>query len=168
MSKMNRRGRGAAQPRTRTTKIALGAIDQKCDIQVDAKVEQIVMIFANQKGRKIVEDLWPDVQWTTDKTFASVHSSDWLFTHIRVTRLPPYLTSKVPLSFASPDALGFAVAIALQRSAEPRRVVYYTGSGAELKVNMFDGVSAKPGTDIALFAEYVPAGTQVGGSQSEN
>jgi hypothetical protein len=156
---MNRHARRAA--RVRTTKIDPRKIDQTCDIQVDGKVEQIVMIFANPKGRKIVEDLWPDVQWTTDEIFASAHSSDWLFTHIRVTRLPPDLESEVPLAFASPDAIGCAVAITLQRRTEPRRVVSYSGSGADLKVNMFDGAHTKAGTDIALFAECVPADTKI-------
>jgi hypothetical protein len=66
------------------------SIESRCDIQVDAKVERIVMIFANAKGRKVVEDLWPDVEWATDEIFSSVHSPDWLFTHIRVTKLPPH------------------------------------------------------------------------------
>jgi hypothetical protein len=109
---MNRHDRRAASREKRHSKtIKIGQIDSTCDIQVDAKFGQIVMIFANAKGRKIVEDVWPDVEWTTDATFASVHSIDWLFTHIRVTRLPPHLGERLPLAFASPDALGFAVAL---------------------------------------------------------
>ena len=147
---MNRHERRKAkgQARTKTTTIAARDVDSTCDIQVDGKVEQIVMIFANTKGRKIVEDLWPDVEWTTDDIFASVHSPDWLFTHIRVTRLPPFLGSKVPLAFASPDALGFAVAMALQRRAEPLRVVYYTGSGTELTLNRHAGAPDRQGQDV--------------------
>jgi hypothetical protein len=39
------------------------------------------MIIANPHGRKIVEDAFPDVEWTTDQ-YMSCHSSEWLFTHI--------------------------------------------------------------------------------------
>ena len=76
--------------------------------------------------------MWPDVRWTTDEYFASVHSPDWLFTHIRVTKLPPHLEATTPLAFATPDALGFAVAAALQRRIEPERVVFYSGDDADL------------------------------------
>src|SRR6266545_743215 len=161
---MNRHERRKAK----RTQIDPNTIDETCDIQVDGKVGQIVMVFANAKGRKIVEDLWPDVQWTTDVIFAEAHSTDWLFTHIRVTRLPPFLDSKVPLAFASPDALGYAVAMAIQRRAEPLRVVHYTGSGTEVILNRQAGVPDAQGLDVALFAEYVPAGTLVGEPQSVN
>src|SRR5260370_34368863 len=117
---MNRRERRKAQ-RTRATQIDVRSIDLDHDIQVDAKIERIVMIFANAKGRGVVEDLWPDVEWETDKVFSSAHSPDWMFTHIRVTRLPPCFEERVPLTFASPDALGFAGASALQHRAEPKR-----------------------------------------------
>ncbi len=127
------------------------------------------MIFANVRGRKLVEDLWPDVQWSTDDTFARAHSPDWLFTHIRVTKVPPHLEAKLPLAFASPDALGFAVAAALHRRTEPKRVVYYSGQGASLKVNMFGApFTNEAGADVSLFAEYVPAGTIVGAPESVN
>jgi hypothetical protein len=141
-------------------RIALDQIDSSCDIQVDAKVGRVVMIFANRRGRKVVEDLWPDVQWTTDEKFSRLHSPDWLFTHIRITRLPPHLEAVVPLRFASPDSLGFAVAASLQRRhGEPRRVVYFSGEpGHDFRINMFDGVETESGSDVALFAEYVPPG----------
>jgi len=71
------------------------------------------MIIANAAGRKSVDDLFPDVERATDKVFRLVHSSDWLFTHIRVTKLPPHLETGTPLAFASLDAIGMAVAIAL-------------------------------------------------------
>jgi hypothetical protein len=120
------------------------------------------MVFGNAKGRKIVEDLWPDVQWTTDEIFSGVHSPDWLFTHIRVTKLPLHLEETVPLAFASPDALGLAVAMALQRFAEPRRVVYYSGQMPDVKINIFGGMTGfiKEWDDLArsIFVEYVPAG----------
>jgi hypothetical protein len=173
MIQMNRHARrvAAATRKKATLQIPADQIDQVCDIQVDGKAEQVVMIIANPKSCKITEDLWPDVEWTTDERLASAHSSDWLFTHIRVTKLPPHLEEKVPLAFASPDALGLAVAMALQRRAEPRRVVHYTGQvGADFKVNLYDGSALANEQDLArtLFAENVPTGTQVGAPESVN
>jgi hypothetical protein len=161
---MNRKERRRRKAVVRTREIQIDTITSNCDVQVDAKLEQVVMFFANAKGRKVVEDLWSDVEWTTDDTFAEGHPPDWLFTHIRVTRLPPHLEEQVPLAFASPDALGFAVAIAIhRRHREPERVMFYSGQGADLKVGTFGSVpSYPPGTDDALFAEYVPAGTEIG------
>jgi hypothetical protein len=139
-----------------------------CDIQVDAKVGSIVMIFANSKGRKVVESLWPDIEWTTDEIFARVHSPDWLFTHIRVTKLPPPLEERTPLAFASPDAIGCAVAMALQQCAEPRRVVHHSGQGENMKINIYNGAAFARESELArcLYAEHVPAGTVVGPPQS--
>lgn len=98
----NRRQRRAEKARQRTSnvRINLGDVGSKFDIHVDAKIEQVVMISANSKGRGVVEDLWPDVEWTIDDKFSMLHSADWLFTHIRVTRLPPHLEATVPLVFA--------------------------------------------------------------------
>ena len=67
--------------------------------------------LANLKGRRFVEGLWPDVQWTNDHFRA--HSAQWLFTHVRVTRLPPHLEETTPLAFATPNSLALAVAMAL-------------------------------------------------------
>ena len=116
-------------------------------------------ICANSKGRSIVEDLWPDVEWTSDEVFSRVHSAEWLFTHVRVTRLPPHLEETTPLVFATPDSLAFAGAFALYRRAWPVRVVYYTGEGDDLQLNAFGSPpdDAK-GADIALYADYVPPG----------
>jgi hypothetical protein len=72
-------------------RIALNEIDSKFDIQVEAKFDRKVMILANQRGRRCVEDLWPDVEWTMDEKFSKIRSADWLFTHIEVTKLPPHL-----------------------------------------------------------------------------
>lgn len=95
---MNRKQRRMAK--VREQRVRVRDIDSRCDIQVEGKFEQIVMIVANPKGRRIVEDLWPDVQWTSDKVFSRAHSAEWLFTHVRVTRLPPHFTT--PLTFATP------------------------------------------------------------------
>jgi hypothetical protein len=167
---MNRHERRKKKSGARMKKMAIAMrdVDSTFDIQVDAKVEQIVMIFANVQGRKVVADLWPDVQWTTDETFSSVHSPDWLFTHIRVTKLPPHLEGTVPLAFASSDALGFAVAMALQRVADPRRVVHWTGQGRDIRMNVYDPSGSERDIARSLFAEYVPVGTLVGAPESVN
>ena len=159
---MNRRARRAA-------KIAVKEIDSHADIQVDAKFGQIVMILANARGHRVVDEAWPDVEWTTDEIFSRVHSPDRLFTHIRVTRLPPHLERRVPLAFASPDALGFAVAYSLQRRCQRGCVIFYSGLGPDITANKFgNAVGNDEGADTALFAEYVPAGTRVGAPESVN
>jgi hypothetical protein len=157
--------------RSQHKRIALDQIDSSCDIQVDAKGERLVMILANAKGRKVVQDIWPDVRWSTDEKFSREHRPDWLFTHVRVTRLPPHLASRVPLTFASPDSLGFAVAATLHRHyRKPRRVIYFSGEpGVDFRVNMFGEIfEREPGVDVALYAEYVPPGTLIGAPESVN
>ena len=116
------------------------------------------MISASSKGRKIVEDLWPDVRWSTDEAFSRVHSGDWLFTHIRVTRLPPNLQGTVPLAFASPDALAFAVACALHHRAWPLRVAYFIDTDGDVRLETFGSPFKDKGGDVALFADYTPPG----------
>jgi hypothetical protein len=122
---------------------------------VEGKIEQVVMVCANAKGRRVVEHVFPDVKWATDDIFASVHSSDWLFCHVRVTKLPPHLEAAVPLAFANVDSLGLAVAVALQRHAEPMRVIHYLGYGSDLTLRRY--VLEGP-QDYDLHAEYMPPG----------
>ena len=155
---MNRKRRRATKAKARHQRIPLRDLDSKFDIQVESKVERVVMIAASLKGRKIVEDLWPDVRWSTDETFLRGHSDEWRFTHIRVTKLPPYLEETIPLAFAAPDALAFAVACALHRRAWPLRIVYFSGSNDNVKLQTFGGPFKDEGGDVALFAEYVPPG----------
>jgi hypothetical protein len=162
---MNRHGRRVAARRKRALNVPINQIDELCDIQVDAKPGQVVMIMANATGRKRVEQLWPDVEWSTDEIFSVAHSPDWLFTHVRVTKLPSNFEAKVPLAFATPDSLGFAVALALQHRYAPRRVLHWTGDGLDVKVNFYDGTSIS-GKEV--FVEYVPAGTVLGAPQSVN
>jgi hypothetical protein len=152
--KQRRAARGVREPA-----VIISEIDAKFDIQVDAKFEQVVMIYANPKGRKVAEDLWPDIEWSTDEKFRAGHSPDWLFTHVRVTGLPPHFTKKLALEDALPDAIGFAVAWALYRRAWPLRVAYYTGQveDGSFAINYFGSPpDARPDTDLALYAEYVP------------
>jgi hypothetical protein len=136
-------------------RIALKDIDSMCDVQVEAK-PGAVMIFANPKGREIVEDLWPDVEWRTDEKFSSCHPAEWLFTHIRVTRIPPHFEKLVPLNFATPESLGYAVALAVARRAGPKRVVWWKGEAPDLEIIIMGDVRNEPSDDIAVFAEYVP------------
>ena len=147
-----------------TTAVDYEQIEKGYDIQVDAKSGNIVMVFANAKGRKVVEDVFPDVEWSTDAAFATSRwSADWLFTHIRVTKLPPHFEEKVPLSFASYDSLGAAVAMVLQSRAEPRRVLHWLGDAASgYHVNIYE-MNVDTNLARSLFAEYVPPTTPTAG-----
>ena len=159
---MNNRHRAAVRGASRKTRKTV-QIDLICDIQVKAKVEQVVMIWANVKGRKVVEDLWPDVEWATDEFFSPMHSPDWLFTHIRVTKLPPDLEEGCPLTFAPPDAVGCAVATALQRLAAPERVAHFADDTVGLYFYDIAGPPlANKGLSRSLFAEYVPRQRLIG------
>jgi hypothetical protein len=147
----------------RRSKIDPRKIDSECDIQVDAKGGQYVMLCANAVGRRVVEDVFPDVEWTTDEIFSQCHSDKWLFTHIRVTRLPPHLENRIPLAFASPDSLGFAVALFLQRHHTVGRVFWYSGQGKDIEIGKFGAIPKYDPSDddVALYGEYVPAGTPI-------
>ena len=112
-------------------RVAADKLEELCDIGVDAKPAQVVMIFANAQGRRVVKAIFPDVQWTTDEFFAKGHSPDWLFTHILVTKLPPELEARKPLTLVSPDAIGMAVAMALQTHHSPG--VFFTTVASPLK-----------------------------------
>lgn len=147
---------------TRRISIDPRKIDSECDIQVDAKGGQCVMLFANPVGRRVIDDLFPDVEWTSDGIFSRIHSNEWLFTHIRVTRLPPHLECTVPLAFASPNSIGFAVASFLQRYHTVGRVIFYSGQGQSLEIGKFGAIpECDPNDDVELFGEYVPAGTPI-------
>ena len=140
--------------RTRMTRVKLSDFD----ILVDGKIERVVFVCANSRGRKVVKDLWPEVEWSTDNGFSAVHPADWLFTHIRITRLPPHLEAQVPLAFANTDSLGFAVACALHCRAWPLRVAWLTGQGSDVRMSAFGKATKKADVDTALYAEYVPPG----------
>jgi hypothetical protein len=162
---MNRRERRAAAARkvkVRSKTVRLDQFDKEFDICVDGKVEKIVMVFANARGRAVVDDLWPDVKWSTDPIFAAAHDPDWLFTHVRVTKLQPHLEAEVPLERCTPDAVVFAVAIALSRMAEPERVAHFTGPPDAVKVKIY-GTSFEH-DPRSLFVEYVAPGAAVAGT----
>jgi hypothetical protein len=131
-------------------------INRSRDIKVHAQTGRIVMIVASVTGRKIVDDLFPDVEWTTDEAFRFAHSPDWLFTQIRVTKLPPHFETVTPLAFASPDAIGMAVAITLQRLAESKRVIHV--ADGEMRISTGAALGDKS-LARELFAEYAPPGS---------
>jgi hypothetical protein len=132
-------------------------IDAACDVQVDGKVDQIVMIIANIVGRQAVQSLWPAVEWSTDRVFSTAHSGEWLFTHICVTQFPSDLESEMRLTSATPDQLGFAVALAIRHI----RVIWFEGDGADLKICTFDHNAPALSPEFALLADYVAPGFPV-------
>jgi hypothetical protein len=134
---MNRHQRRKAKAKARGFQI-INEIDSILDVQVDAKPHGSVMISANPRGREIVEALWPDIEWTTDKKFASYHSLEWLFTHVRV--LPLHPEAKIP---TAPDALGAEIAMAIARD----RVAFCSGQGDDIRCNI-----VPLGADHNLFA----------------
>jgi hypothetical protein len=165
---MNRRARRAKAAHVRHTKIRLNELDSSCDIQVDAKHHPVVMLIANPVGRHVVENFFPDVEWSTDDKFRTLHSDEWRFTHVRVTRLPPSFEKLVPLAFCVRDAIGLVVATHIQRGHTAGRVILYQGEGDDVKIHKFDGIPAyAPGDLGGLYAEYVPPGIY-GGSTAEN
>jgi DNA-binding transcriptional regulator YdaS (Cro superfamily) len=163
---MNRHERRKAG-RVKTTTVDIRSLDSMCDVQVEGKAGRVVMIVANAGGRKAAEELWPDVQWTRDELLASVRSPDWMFTHIRVTKLPPDFEQRTPLVFASPDALAFVVAAELHHHIRtPERVMFFSGQDDDLKVNIL-GAPFKFASGGTMFAEYMPPGSPlVSGNES--
>jgi hypothetical protein len=145
---MNRKERRAAASRQRKHfDVPLNDIYKRFDITVEGKELNsdgaempmpLVMIMANTKGRKITEDLWPDVEWARDPVFSRNLPEDWQFTHIRVTQLPQHLQAVSAPEDAAGDSLAFAVAHALQSFAEPRRVAHYTGFLEDLRINLYN------------------------------
>ncbi len=132
--------------------------EAKCDIEVEAKCEDVVMISANSAGRKAVQRLFSDVQWSSDEKFATVHTGDWLFTHVKVTKLPELYHCSAAL--ASTEAIGFAVAMSLQRLAERGRVCHWTGGQEDEDVvgNFYPDIAQEPNVALELQGKYVGPG----------
>lgn len=65
---MNRHERRKARSREQRLSLKLSEIDSKFDIQVDGKHGSVVMVFANSAGRKVAEDMWPDIEWSLAAT----------------------------------------------------------------------------------------------------
>jgi hypothetical protein len=129
----NRQEKPLKKPRQRRSNSQFDDLYWMFDLHVYAKTERVVWISASPMGRMVVEDLWPDVVWTTDE-LSEVHSGEWLCTHIRVQQVPPHLETTVLSAFAGRDALGFDVARALSVCAWPLRVACWTLQGDELQI----------------------------------
>src|SRR5262249_16200306 len=116
------------KPRTKNIRIPTdNRMFDYFDIAVEPKFNPVVMIYANSKGRKVVEDLWPDVEWTRDDPqFAPSFPLDWQFTHVRITKLQSHLEAKVPLSRAVPESLSMAVVWAIAPFAD-KPVAHFWG-----------------------------------------
>jgi hypothetical protein len=166
-SNMSRKERRAAASRQRKFSVRIGEIYERFDITVEGKEQDAygvdlptpwVMILANAKGRKITEDLWPDVEWARDVHFADV-PEDWQFTHVCVTQLPQHLAEASSIEDASGDGLAFVVATALQAFAEPRRVAHMTGraAGGDFKINIYTSGEHSRSSAREIMVEYVPA-----------
>jgi len=173
-NRQQRRAAAAASrkhPRmSRGSDVSIGDIPKRFDICVEGKATAagpVVMIYANAKGQRVVEDLCPDVQWMRDVHFAW-YPPEWKFTHVRVTQLPPHLAATgIRPDEAVPDSLGMAVAFALAPMAEPRRVVHILGDDTTgLRLQVYDQSPSAENRKLAreLFVEYVPSGAITTGS----
>lgn len=144
-------------PRSRKISFSLKTIHERYDIGVEGKPGQVVMIWANAVGRKIVDEVWPEVEWCTSTPFLKAHPADWRFTHMRILDLPPSIeaVSTSTVEHTRPDALAFLVAVQLQHRATPKRVYHFTEE-AEIAIYETDGPRPEP-----LQVEYIPPGTVV-------
>jgi hypothetical protein len=170
---MNRKERRAAASRQRKHfDVPLNEVYKRFDITVEGKdlnsngVEMpipLVMILANAKGRKITEDLWPDVEWTRD-VFSHGLPEDWQFTHVHVKQLPQHLQAVSAPEDAAGDSLAFAVATALQAFAGPQRVAHMTGHLEDLKINIYNVGEHGKSSAREFDVEYVPSTQTVAGA----
>jgi hypothetical protein len=117
-------------------------IDRLSDVGVDAKAKGAVMLFANKRGRRAIDKLWPGMLWRTDDIFRLGHSDDWLFAHLVVHALPQHFEEKRPLAECVPDAVGFVVALALSAKAPRLRVFHYVGEPPDVGVRIYKQVAA--------------------------
>jgi hypothetical protein len=122
------------------------------------------MINANAKGRKITEDLWPEVRWERDPVFFRGIPEDWQFTHICIKQLPQHLQAVSAPEDATGDALALAVAMALQAFAEPRRVAHMTGHLEDLKINIYEVGEHAKSSAREIEIEYVAPTFTVAGA----
>jgi hypothetical protein len=120
----------------------MAGIDRVSDIGIEAKDNPIVMIYANRRGRKAANEVWPGLLWTTDNLFRLVHDDNWQFTHVSVADIPERFSKGKPVFETQPDALSYLVAVALAAHAGKDRVFHYTGHGPELKINVYRGQRA--------------------------
>jgi hypothetical protein len=170
---MNRKERRAAAAQQRKSfNVSLDDVYKRFDITVEGKdlnsdgVEMpipLVMILANAKGRKITEDLWPDVEWTRD-IFSRGLPEDWQFTHVKLKQLPQHLQAISAPEDAAGDALAFAVATALQAFAGPQRVAHMTGHLEDFMINIYNVGEHGKSSAREIVVEYVPSTPTVAGA----
>jgi hypothetical protein len=177
---MNRQQRRAAATKQRKSfNISIRGRHTRFDIQVEGKDHDangaamptpLVMIMANARGRKIVEDLWPPPGevWARGVMFEH-EPPDWQFTHVVVTQLPQHLAevSRGP-GEDSGDALACAVTMALAAFAEPMRVAHWVGHAedGDVQARIYDSSKNPEARSRAreLQIEYVPATKTVEGT----
>ena len=87
-----------------------------------------------------------------------MYPPDWAFTHVKVTRLPRHLEERGCDLDASPDALAFAVAYALQAHTEPRRVAHWSGQGDDVHIKFYETGSNVKNAAREMGVEYVAPG----------
>jgi hypothetical protein len=171
---MNRKERRAAAARQRKSfDVSLNDIYKRFDITVEGKELDangdelrmpLVMILANAKGRKITEDLWPNIEWARDPVCSSHIPEDWQFTPVRLTQLPQHLAEVSSPEGSSDDALAFAVATALQAFAEPCRIAHMTGYHEDMKINVYNVGEHGKSSAHEIEVEYVPPTQTVEGT----
>jgi hypothetical protein len=130
---------------TKIVPISLADVDRLSDIGVEAKDNPIVMIYANERGRKAANKVWPGLLWTTDDIFRLVHDDNWQFAHVAVTEIPERFSKGKPVSEIQPDALSYLVAMVLSAQSRKPRVFHYTGEfGEQPKICVYQQVRCEP------------------------
>jgi hypothetical protein len=130
---------------TKIVPIKMADIDRVSDIGVEAKDNPIVMIYANARGRKAANEVWPGLLWTTDDIFRLAHDDSWQFTHVSVTDIPECFSKGKPVSETQPDALSFLVAMVLSAQSRKLRVFHYTGEfGEQPKICVYQQARRSP------------------------
>ncbi len=130
---------------TKIVPIKMGDIDRLSDIGVESKQNPIVMIYANERGRKAANKAWPGLLWTTDDIFRLVHDNNWQFAHVAVTEIPEHFSKGKPVSETQPDALSFLVAMVLSVQSRKLRVFHYSGEfGERPKISVYQQARREP------------------------
>lgn len=130
------------RPKLKMTNIPISDLD----VVVEPAVARVVIVNANFKGRKIVEELWPDVKWLR----LDLEPADWHYTYLRITKLPAHLEKAVPLEFANSESLAFAVTWGIQAAEPSLRVALRTDEG----MSMYPRKTRDLEAARELFAEY--------------
>jgi hypothetical protein len=116
---------------TKIVPIKMGDIDRLSDVGVEGKQNPFVMIYANSRGRKAANRVWPGLLWTTDDVFRLIHDDDWKFCHVAVTDIPEQFAKGKTVAETHTDALAFLVAMVLSAQSGKVRVFHYAGPFGE-------------------------------------